>query len=73
MGLEKRKSNEEDNTIVVVPVVVKPVAIPPERRAVPVDVRHVPVAIGVAETTERQKQKVYKTTHYTAKQKGLPG
>ena len=45
----KRKSSDEDDTVVRVPAVAKPIAVPVETIRVTAQIRHAPVATGATE------------------------
>jgi hypothetical protein len=47
--VETKKSNEEENPIVGVPLILKPIGVAIELATIPVGIGHVPVAVGVAE------------------------
>lgn len=41
-------SNKENDTIVGVPIIVKPIRKPIPHRAIPVRIQHIPVAVRIA-------------------------
>jgi hypothetical protein len=47
--VETKHINEEDNPIIAIPVIRDPVRIPIELGTIPVDVRHIRIAVSIAQ------------------------